>query len=252
MTKSKKIFLGIALLSAACAVFAFCGGDSGSQEGGDANGEAAQTQEDASTGKSKSKDKTTETYLKGRELAFGLNGRKINLERGKALLREAADLGSVDAKGELAALCLSDDSGLGYDLAVEAAEAENPFGQLALAACYGGGIEVVRDRDEASKLLRKAFVGFKERAAKKDPRATLFYAGLALRYERLESEQVKEMLREAANAKSAEAAYELGKYYDRVGRDADGELWLQRAEEAGIGELTSAMDALDDGLDYVN
>ena len=250
MTKSKKIFCGIALLSAACAVFAFCCGDSGSQEGGDANGVSAQTQEDASTGKSK--DKTTETYLKGRELAFGLNGRKINLERGKALLREAADLGSVDAKGELAALCLSDDSGLGYDLAVEAAEAGNPFGQLALAACYGGGIEVVRDRDEASKLLRKAFVGFKERASKKDPRATLFYAGLAPRYERLEPEQVKEMLREAANAKSAEAAYELGRYYDRVGRDADGKLWLQRAEEAGIGELTSATGALDDGLDYVN
>ena len=245
MIRSMKIKCYVAALIGLCVLFAGCG-DSKTNDGIEAEKTAETLDGKADKATVGEADKATESYLKGRELAFGLNGRKINLERGMALLREAADLGSVDAKGELAELCLSDDSGLGYDLAVEAAEAGNPFGQFALAVYYQEGIEVVRDRDEAWELTRKAFVGFKERAMKKDPRATLHYLALAseLELETFEDGQIKEMLREGANAKSAEAALMLGKYYNRIERDGDGKIWLQRAEEAEIEKLADKLGEL--------
>ena len=56
-------------------------------------------------------------YLLGRELAFGLNGTKVDGRRGFELLKKATDAGSVDAKAELAELYLDGCEGTPSDAA---------------------------------------------------------------------------------------------------------------------------------------
>ncbi|MBR4103388.1 MAG: caspase family protein, partial [Thermoguttaceae bacterium] len=95
-------------------------------------------------------------YRKGRELAFGLNGTKIDGRRGVELLTKAADAGSVDAQAELARLywigCAgtSPDAARAYDLAFEAAQSENPFALDVLGDCYNRGRVVEKDEKQAA------------------------------------------------------------------------------------------------------
>lgn len=109
-------------------------------------------------------------YRQGRAWAFGLDGRKIDGERGCELLSQAAEAGSLDAKAELAELRLIGwgetlpNPELAVQEASEPADAGNPFAAAVLWTCYSNGLGVVKNEKKAEEYLKVAFQGFQERA----------------------------------------------------------------------------------------
>ncbi|MBQ2790737.1 MAG: SEL1-like repeat protein [Thermoguttaceae bacterium] len=123
----------------------------------------------ANGGEDCERDKTELLYRRGRAWAFGLEGRRIDAERGARLLQEAANAGSLAAQAERAELNLSercryDDCERSFNAALEAAEAGNPFAIRVVAVCYENGLSVEKDEERAAALYKLAFQGFKELA----------------------------------------------------------------------------------------
>ncbi|MBQ2790807.1 MAG: SUMF1/EgtB/PvdO family nonheme iron enzyme [Thermoguttaceae bacterium] len=152
-------------------------------------------------------------YLLGRELAFGLNGTKVDGWRGFELLKKAADAGSVDAKAELAELYLDgcegtpSDAARAFAAAFEAAQSDNPFALYVLGRRYDEGRRVSKDEKLAAERKARAFREFEKRAKSGDVRAKTRLGVMSIYEDGLpEDEKVGfEAIREAAEAGSAEA-----------------------------------------------
>ncbi|MBQ6827872.1 MAG: caspase family protein, partial [Thermoguttaceae bacterium] len=138
------------------------------------------------TGKPGPKVDAAELYRQGRELAFGLDGRKIDGKRGFELLTQAAEAGSSDAKGALAYLyyegCAATPPRLSeaFKFAKEAADAGNPLGQYVLGSCYREGRGAVKNATRAKEQFKAARAGF-EKLANDDQLASTFL-GVCLLY----------------------------------------------------------------------
>ncbi len=173
-----------------------------------------------------------ELYRRGRALAFGLAGVRIDGPQGLALLKAAADAGSLDAQGELAEALANGLQGgeserdAGVKVAKKPAEAGNPFALDTLGAAYWDGAGGLRkDEKKAREFFARAFKRFKRMAAKPNPDArALYYLG---RYRvdgrgsangspngsrKVAAEAVRLWLR-SAELGSAEAATWLGRAY---------------------------------------
>lgn len=181
-------------------------------DGASANVFAKETATVAATSKGTNAE-AERLYRRGSAWAFGLEGRKIDVERGFRLLSEAAELGSVDAKAALAELyfCnarLKNDKEKGGALTTEAAEAGDPIGLLF------AGLRESNDAAKREALLTDALIGLKERAENGDVRAQTwlaqcYFEGLGDVGE-IDYRQAARWYRKADEAGSAGAAVGLG------------------------------------------
>ncbi len=117
-----------------------------------------------------------ELYRRGRALAFGLDGVKIDGPKGLRLLTEAAKAGSLEAQGELAE-ALADglqgtkpDAARAVEIAKKPAQAGNPFALDALGGCFRNGLGgLPKDEAKARACFLRAFEGFKRMSAEPNP-----------------------------------------------------------------------------------
>ena len=199
-------------------------------------------------------------------MLFGLDGSKVDVKRGVELLQKAADVGSLDAKGELAFRRVTLHWGINDYVpetekeldaarkqAFEAALAGNPFALLTLSICagreewYGVEDKLKQEKlEEESKQYGLAGLqALKKRAEEGDVRAKtwLFVLGGANLAEDAndDAEQAKRWLREAGESRSAEAAFLLGFHppvdhaWEEPEKKEDYQA-LIRAAEAGLPE----------------
>lgn len=156
-------------------------------------------------------------YRRGRAWAFGFDGRRIDGERGFELLSQAAELGSVDAQGELAVMWFNgwrgvkSDAARAFDLGLEAAEAGNPMGAQIVGVCCRQGRAVAKNEKLARKYFKIAFEGAKERAENdllaKTTLAELYFDGAGVEQDYAEAAR---LFREASEAGDATATYYWG------------------------------------------
>ena len=183
-------------------------------------------------------------YRRGRAWAFGFDGRRVDGERGFELLSQAAELGSVDAQGELAVMWFNgwrgvkSDAARAFDLGLEAAEAGNPMGAQIVGVCCRQGRAVAKNEKLARKYFKIAFEGAKERAENdllaKTTLAELYFDGAGVEQDYAEAAR---LFREASEAGFARATQGLGVCYAigaGVERDARQAFELfQKAAELG-------------------
>jgi TPR repeat protein len=161
-------------------------------------------------------------YRQGRELAFGLNGAKIDKRRGCELLTQAAEAGLVEAQAELAQLYLEGREGVAADaerareLALAAAQSENPFALDVLAELYKKGIGgVAKDEKESAAYYERAFRGFEKLSKDGDVRATNclgFYYNRGMGVAK-DAEKAVELYRRASDAGYVRATRRLAVCY---------------------------------------
>lgn len=134
----------------------------------------------------KSSAKAEALYLEGRDLTFGLNGKKVDEIRGVELLKEAMEAGSFNAQAALA-FAYWDDNGCAafpsdrteaFELAFEPARAGNPFAALILVNGYYRGFGVAENVERGDEWLEKAKEGLKKRAEAGDVWASCLSAVL--------------------------------------------------------------------------
>lgn len=200
------------------------------------------------------KQRETDDYQRGRRAAFGLNGARVDVARGFAALKAAADAGNVEAQADAAELIFIGGLGRKSDLrqAVEwasaSAEAGNPFAFQTLGNAYWKGLGVPRNEALAEAYFRRAVVGFKERTD--DPRAETKLALLLIGgrgVERSFDEAIR-LLRKAGDAGAVEAKTALAwRYYwgEGVERSVDEAARLFReAADAGATDAATALAEL--------
>lgn len=107
-------------------------------------------------------------YREGRELAFGLNGTKIDGVRGLELLTQAAEAGSMEAQAELAQLYWSGCEGTAPDalkafaLAQEPARRGNPFALVLLGgSTIDWGASSIKTRRKPRRISNERFRNLK-------------------------------------------------------------------------------------------
>jgi len=180
-----------------------------------------------------------ELYRQGRAWAFGLDGRKIDGERGCELLSQAAEAGALDARAELAELRLIGwgetlpNPELAVQEASEPADAGNPFAAAVLWTCYANGLGVVKNEKKAEEYLKVAFQGFQERA-KTDVRAK-YYLGECYLWGLGLDESVENVadVQDVANVENAEDAENVASAEEEM--DPEYLKFLKDSENAEIG-----------------
>ena len=197
-----------------------------------------------------------ELYRRGRALAFGLDGVRIDGPRGLALLEAAAEAGSLDAQGELAE-ALADglqgtqpDAARAVAVAKKPAQAGNPFALDALGGCFRNGLGgLPKDEAKARACFLRAFEGFKRMSEEPNPDVrALCYLGCYLGDGRGAADgkpndspevaaETTRLWRRSAEIGFATAACNVAFSYfngDGVERDeTEGARWLRKAVELG-------------------
>ncbi|MBR4102628.1 MAG: sel1 repeat family protein, partial [Thermoguttaceae bacterium] len=228
------------------------GGETNGANGTGTNGGVGGANETDANGKTDAPLSAAELYRRGRALAFGLDGVRIDGPRGLALLEAAAEAGSLDAQGELAEAFFDGlqgtrpDAARAVDVAQKPAEAGNPFALDTLGAAYRDGSGGLRkDAKKARAFFARAFEGFKRMSEEPNPDArALCYLGCYLgdgrgsangkpNESRKVAAETARLWRRSAEHGCATAATNLaGAYLNGVGvekDEAEGVRWLRAA-----------------------
>lgn len=217
MTTTKK---KTAPVLSVAAIAAFCGVFSGTN----ATAQTTAQTPSATRTAQKASAKAEELYRKGRELAFGLNGKKVDGARGFKLLKEATEAGSLDAQADLASLYYAgcegtpSDKAEAFELAFEPAQAGNPVALATALECYA----VKQNSERVAELKAKLVERRDEIDATEDPRGAL-YVGVVAGDENL--------VLAAVETESAEAARVYGQVLIQAGATEKAIATFRRAAE---------------------